>query len=79
MSEIEQVKVVSSAAFRSISIVSVCILLGVSLQTCKVDKEKIEVCNKACQRGMGHMKSVTAYECECEGGAFSEKKSPWVP
>ena len=75
-SELQQMKIVSGAIFKSVFIVSICVLLGVSLQTCQVDTEKIEVCNKACQRGIGYMESVTAYKCECSGTLT--EKNPWV-
>ena len=78
INELEQVKAVSNAAFKSVLVICVCVLFGITLENCKVDTEKIEVCNDACQRGMGHMESVTAYKCKCKGGSLSEKSSPWV-
>ena len=78
INESEQIRIISNAAFKSVLVVCSCVLFGVTLETCKVDTEKIEVCNKACQRGMGHMESVTAYECECKGGLLNENSSPWV-
>ena len=76
MNELEQVKIVSNAVYKSILVVCGCILFGITLETCKVDTEKIEVCNEACHNSAGHMKSVTAYECECTSNKANE--NPWV-
>ena len=74
----EQVKIISSAVFKFLVVLLVCLMFGFTLQTCEVDTEKIEACNDACRRGMGSMESGTAYECECAGGGFLENVNPFA-
>jgi hypothetical protein len=76
-SESEQLRLISNSILKAVFLVCVCTMFGVTLHTCKVDTEKIQICNEECQQGAGHMRSVTAYECEC-GTNNTTPSSPWV-
>ena len=57
--------------------ICVCIMSGMLLSTCKVDKETIMQCEESCGISRG-IDKVTAWSCTCNDQSISSKTTPWV-
>ena len=72
----KEIKIITSALLKGVTVVCVCILVGLALHSCQLDSVTIADCNDACQSATGQMESVTSYTCTCTSSASST--SPWV-
>ena len=56
--------------------VAVCVILGMLVSTCQVDKETIVQCEESCGSSRG-INEVSAWSCTCNKPSAS-LESPWV-
>ncbi len=72
----KQINAVTNALLKAVIIICVCVLVGITMNSCQVDSDTIADCNEACQSADSQMESVTSYKCVC--APKGQSNSPWV-